>query len=352
MNMKKNFNLSLYMVRKVLSSMTLSCRPLLIAAGLSCMTSCVNEENVAQESPAIESYGKFVLTLPSNIVTSFSDIEGDAQVEDLMSQANLFVFKNNMLEKKLLDITNLTNSAGKPEISVLLSGRGERNLYLIANTRSSVLDGLVEGVDTEQEFCSLITDPLTGMASSPFIMSGEKLDVDLIPGRVVSVELAVERLVSRFNVMTEEYGLEIESASFVGTLAQTTYFRTTPGMRIPVIATEDVSVSGQGSVVLYSYSLESASVPLAVKLKGKLQKKEFECIFELKDEQGMPIRFNRNSIYTIRIAGDENTEISPKATTHLPKLWAPSVDVLTLELFDSETKTVLCNSRQNVILFD
>lgn len=82
--------------------------------GVCSILSCSKEE-IASEDDIPAGFGKLTLKLTSLVASSPGAGEG-SQAENLITQANLFVFKDSILEKAVLDITNFAKSANGPEM--------------------------------------------------------------------------------------------------------------------------------------------------------------------------------------------------------------------------------------------
>ncbi len=324
-------------------------RLIILVVGVSLIVSC-SEQEIASEHYIPAGFGRMTLRLPSCIAASSSGVAEGSQAENRIAQANLFVFNGGILEKAVLDITDFTNSGNGPEVSVLLANAGKRNVYLIANTTADPLKALTENSSTEQEFLLMLTEKLTGMAASPFIMSGGQTDVEITLGQSAAVDLTVKRLVSRFNVTTSDENLTITSVSLSNTPAQSTYFETQSTAEIPSIETEAIDASTDGNVILYSYSYKSDDTPLSIKLKGEIHGKSVEYIFGLKDAQGAPAQFDRNNIYTVRVSGGTSPEATLTATISVEP-WTISDEIFDVDLSGSDIRLISHHSIQNATTF-
>lgn len=315
-----------------------------------CLTVSCSEHEIGAEYHIPAGFGRMTLKLPSGITASSSGIEEGSQSENTITRANLFVFKDGVLEKSVLDITDFTNSGNGPEVSVLLANAGKRNIYLIANATGESLKSLIENSSTEQELLALLTDRLTDMAASPFIMSGVQADVEITLGQSVAVDLTVKRLVSRLNITASDENLVITSVSFSNTPAQSTYFETSSAEVIPAIETGEIAASTDGSVILYSYSYKSDDVPLSIKLKGEAYGKSVEYTLGLRDTQGAPVSFDRNNIYTVRVSGGAAPEATLTATITVEP-WTISGDIIDVDLSGSDIRLASYHSEQNATTF-
>lgn len=322
----------------------------LVLTGMSCIWSCTDRYESEEGNVIPTGYSKLTLTLPVGGNMSRATQPG-TQAEDQLNRANLFIFKDSVLEKAVLNIENFSETAGRPSLSVLLETGGRRNVYLVANTNSERLEELTENVSTERAFNALLTDTLNRMAAPPFIMSGGQSDVMMNEGEQAVVDLQLERLVSRFSVRTDNENLKIESAAFTNAAAQTAYFFSRPVAGLPAMNTGEIEASSQGDVTLYSYGYYSQQEPLLLKLKGTLDERPIEYTLGLADAEGTPLHFDRNRIYTVKVS-EGKTPAAVLVATVSVKSWNLSDDTINLVLPEfSQVKLEKYNSVENTTTF-
>lgn len=315
-----------------------------------CLIVSCSEQEIASEHYIPAGFGRVMLKLPSSIALSSPDTEEGNSAENIITQANLLVFKGGVLEKAVLGITDLTDNGSGPEVSVLLANAGTRSVYLIANVDGESLKTLTENSSTEQDFLLLLTDELTRMAASPFIMSGSQTDVEITLGQSASVDLTVKRLVSRFNITPADENLTITSVSMSNTPARSTYFETLSTEKISTIETEEIAASTDGNVILYSYSYKSDDTPLSIKLKGMVRGESVEYTFGLRDTQGAPVCFERNNIYTVRVSGGATPEATLTATITVEP-WTISDQIIDVDLSNSDIRFANYHSTKKATTF-
>lgn len=295
------------------------------------VSSCTDQDTVERESEIPSGYGRLTLSLPASIRMTRATEEGST-VEDQISNADLFIFKDSVLEKSVRNL-EISVVEGKPVVTTLLESFGERNVYFIANASGAAsLAALREGGSREKEFYTLLTDELAQAVVSPFIMTAQASDVKLAEGELTAIDLMPERLVSRLDIVTKEKEFVIESVALVNTPKQSAYFDFPANANIATFNTEVVPVEPASRATLYSYDYFPAASgkPLAIKVAGMLKEQPVEYTLDLKNEEGQPMSFNRNHIYRIELLP---TVILPSRLTAkiTVKSWTLS-DTLQIEL--------------------
>lgn len=301
---------------------------IIVLCGLS---SCADLDLAEGKSEIPSGYGRLTLSLPASMRMTRTMEEGSI-MEDQIRTADLFIFKDSVLEKSIRNL-EVNVVGGKPVVTTLLENFGERNVYFIANAGGTAsLAGLNEGRSGEKEFYILLTDELTQAVASPFIMTAHASDVELVEGELTAVDLMPERLVSRLDIVTKDKDFLIESVALVNTPKQSAYFDFPANVNIATFTTKAVQAEPDSRVTMYSYDYFPAPgrKPLAIKVAGVLKKQPVEYTLELNNEEGQPMSFNRNHIYRIELLP---TVILPSRLTAkiTVKSWTLS-DTLQIEL--------------------
>lgn len=336
------------MICKILT--VLWSRLFLMVAILFSVSSCGDRDIAEPILPIPAGYSRLSITLPLGSTRASGNTEEGTTAENRIDLVNLFVFKDGVLEKSATGIQSF-GAVTSPSVSILLKGAGERNAYLIANTNSKWLDAIIESGD-EELFKSMFTDQLTAMATSPFIMSGSLIGVELAEGEQVNEEVEFERLVSRFEIMTLDADLQIESASFTNIAKQTPYFKSDPMPVLPNdLNTGEIAASGDGKVTLYSYDYISDEDPLFMQLKGKLDEQPIEYTIGLANADGTPRVFDRNNIYTVKV-GKTPIEDGTLTFSISVKPWVLSADTIEVLLpNNADVKLQKYESKNNLTTF-
>lgn len=295
------------------------------------VSSCTDQDTMERKNEIPSGYARLTLSLPASIRITRATEEGST-VEDQITNADLFIFKDSVLEKSVRNL-EISVVEGKPVVTTLLESFGERNVYFIANASGAAsLTALNEGRSGEKEFYTLLTDELTQAVVSPFIMTAQASDVNLVEGELTTIDLMPERLVSRLDIVTKEKDFVIESVALVNTPKQSAYFDFPANANIATFNTEAVSVEPESRATMYSYDYFPAAgrKPLAIKVAGMLKEQPVEYTLDLKNEEGQPMGFNRNHIYKIELlpAPVSPARLTAKITV---KSWILS-DTLHIEL--------------------
>lgn len=271
--------------------------------GLCCMSSCSDQDVVERGGEIPTGYSRLTLSLPASIRMTRATEEGST-VEDQIRNADLFIFKDSILEKAVRNL-EVNILEGKPVVTTLLETFGERNIYFVANADGAgSLAGLNEGSSMEKEFNLLLTDEIGQAVTSPFIMTAKKAGVILTEGEPTVIDLMPERLVSRLDVGSKEQDFVIESVALVNTPKRSAYYDFPLNASIAAFNTEAVPAESDGRVTLYSYDFipVESSKPLAIKVIGTLKEQPVEYTLDLINDKGKPLNLSRNHIYEIQLS--------------------------------------------------
>lgn len=303
-----------------------------------CLALSCQDNEVADHRGIIPAgHSKLMLNLPAGIATRAT--EAGSSEEDRAASADLFVFKDGLLDEAFTDL-KINSSGAVPIVTTLVQGGGARNVYLILNSTGAVaLRSLTVGSTTEEQLKSLLTDKITGLPVAPFIMSASKEGVALKEGELTVVELLPERLVARLDVHAKAEGLAIESVALVNAPAQSAYYTLPPDAVIPTFVSSPVEPQEGVTNLVKLYSFESspadASAAMALEVKGRLGADAISYRLDLLDAVGSPVTLVRNNIYTINI-----TKATPTTSTLSVEIkvkpWVLSPDIIDLELPGAE----------------
>lgn len=242
--------------------------------------------------------GRYQSVLKFKVAQSVRGIGG----EDEINRMDIFLFKDDVLEKIIPNITSFdTTTDGYGTITINSDNEGERKAFVVANIDNpSLILTLKVGVTTTEDMKNIKTSLLTKMANPPLVMYGIGEDISFSDLTNTSI-LKLYRVVARIDVVNLADNFVLTDARLINSRQSSFIF---PGKVSSDASIKDFDkIDAIGSKVsLYSYENlqlvdDSAT---SVEISGTVNGAPLTYKIDLEDKsERFPLE--RNYQYTINV---------------------------------------------------
>lgn len=266
------------------------------------------------EDPLIEaSHSKYNKQLVVNVAQSKTKTNA---TEDDISRLDIILFKDNVLEKIISNITNFNNTNGNISVEVGVDTEGTRDIYTIANiNHDEWIKQLVIGTSTVEDLKKLETKALDKMINRPLIMHGtsENINFNDTPE---DIQCKLYHTPARIDVKNISNNFTLISAKLINARASSTIFPSTKISTGTLKHFEEIPTTNN-TITLYTYEnpivdLEQATT---VEITGEADGIPLSYIIDLTTE-GKPIAIERNTLYVININNVKESSIETSITVN------------------------------------
>lgn len=275
------------------------------------------------EDPLIKtSHSKYNKQLVVNVTQSKTRAN---VTEDDISRLDVILFKDNVLEKVISNITIFNNTNGNISVQIGVDTQGVRDVYTIANINyDEWIKELIIGTSTVEDLKKLETQVLSKMVNLPLVMHGtvENINFNDTPD---NVQCKLYHTPARIDIKNVSDNFTLISAKLVNAKTSSMIFPSANISNSPLKNFDNVPATNN-IISLYTYEnpivdLEQAT---AVEITGEADGKPLSYTVSLVAD-GKPIPVERNTLYTINVSNAKESSIETSITIN-PWLVGNSID--------------------------